>query len=163
MGDRIPLYKLKLVRERWALCPCICFDEPQLAAAFFHRLIGQADREHSAALFLDIHLKATGCTILGIGSLVSTPMPAREVFKAALLSNAHGVILAHNHPSGDPEPSLQDLRLTRILTKAGELLGIQVLDHLIVTPNGGFGSVKQWHRRESAQSDAAAMSEIERP
>src|SRR5450432_455635 len=106
MDDRIPLYKLKLVRERWAICPCICFDEPQFAAAFFHRLIGQADREHSAALFLDVHLKPTGCTILGIGSLVSTPMPAREVFKAALLANA---------PRVASEPELDALAVLRDL------------------------------------------------
>ena len=143
MDDRIPLYKLKLVRERWAICPAFSPGQPQLAAVFFHRLIGQADREHSAALFLDSHGKATGASILGIGSLVTTPMPAREVFKAALLANAFSVVLAHNHPSGDPKPSRPDIRLTRSLVEAGELLGIYVLDHLIVTPSGEFASMRE--------------------
>jgi DNA repair protein RadC len=159
---RIPLYKLKLHRERSTVCPCIAFDQPQLAAAFFHRLIGKADREHSAALFLDVHLKPTGCTILGIGSLVSTPMPGREVFKSALVANAHSIFLAHNHPSGDPAPSLQDVRLTRTLISAGELLGIQVIDHLVVTPTGNFGSIREAMRTAEANTEAPSISNFAR-
>jgi DNA repair protein RadC len=143
MDDRIPLYKLKLVRDRWAICPSFVPGQPQLVAVFFHRLIGQADREHSAALFLDAHGKPTGASILGIGSLVTTPMPAREVFKAALLANAFSVILAHNHPSGSIKPSPRDISVTRSLMQAGELLGIRVLDHIITTPDGSFCSMSE--------------------
>jgi hypothetical protein len=70
-------------------------------------------------------------------------MPAREVFKAALLANAFSVLLAHNHPSNDATPSRQDIRLTHSLVEAGELLGIHVLDHLIVTPSGDFISMRE--------------------
>jgi DNA repair protein RadC len=143
MNDRVPLYKLKLVRERWALCPSFSPGQPQLAAAFFHRLIGNADREHSAALFLDVHGKPTGASILGIGSLVTTPMPAREVFKAALLANAFSVILSHNHPSNDRTPSRADIRLTHSLVEAGDLLGIGVFDHIVITPSGAFTSMRE--------------------
>jgi len=143
MDFRIPLYKLKLVRERWVVCDFLCVDSPQIAALFLYRLIGQADREHSAALFLDVHRKPTGASILGIGSLTSAEMPAREVFKAALLANAHQVIVAHNHPSGDPDPSAADLALTRRLTEAGKLLGIPLFDHIIVSPNGSFASLRE--------------------
>jgi DNA repair protein RadC len=141
MNDRIPLYKLKLVRDRWAICPTFSPGQPQLVALFFHRLIGQADREHAAALFLNTHGKPTGASILGIGSLTTVPMPGREIFKAALLANACSLILAHNHPSGSAQPSPQDIRLTRLLIAAGELLGIRVLDHLIVTPGDDFCSL----------------------
>jgi DNA repair protein RadC len=140
MNDRIPLYKLKLIRDRWAICPAFSPGQPQRVALFFHRLIGHADREHSAALFLDAHGKPTGASIIGIGSLTTTPMPAREVFKAALLANACSVILSHNHPSGSIKPSPRDVGVTRSLMEAGELLGIRVLDHLIVTPGGDFCS-----------------------
>ena len=60
----------------------------------------------------------------------------REIFKAAILANAAGVVLVHNHPSGDPEPSEEDLSITKRLVEAGELLGIGVLDHVIVASRG---------------------------
>jgi len=68
---------------------------------------------------------------VSIGGLDDCPAGPREVFQAALLTNAAAVILAHNHPSGDPEPSPQDLALTQSLLAAGEILGIPVLDHII--------------------------------
>ncbi len=144
MNERIPLFKVKLVRERWVLFPPIAVDQPQVAAMFFHRLIGRADREHSAVLFLDVHHRCTGASIIGIGSLNSTEMPGREVYKAALLANAHAVLLAHNHPSGGSEPSPADLSLTRRLVRAGQILGVHVLDHIIVTPTiGEFTSMRE--------------------
>jgi DNA repair protein RadC len=158
MDNRIPLYKLKLVRERWATCPPFSSSHPQLAAVFFHRLIGQADREHSAALFLDAKGNLTGATILGIGSLITVPMPAREVFKAALLANACSLILAHNHPSGDSKPSFHDVRLTHSLIDAGELLGIRVLDHLVITPNGAFTSMREAKLLSGATIDRTSIS-----
>lgn len=141
--DRIPIYKLRLVRERWVVFPAFSADQPQLAALFFHRWIGSADREHSAALFLDAHGKVTGATIVGVGSLTTTPMPAREVFKAALLANARSLLLAHNHPSGSTRPSDTDVRLTRNLVAVGELIGVRVLDHFIITPSGDFTSMRE--------------------
>jgi DNA repair protein RadC len=66
------------------------------------------------------------------GTLDSASAHPREVFKAAILANAAAIILAHNHPSGDPSPSGDDVQLTRRLIDAGEILGIQVLDHIIV-------------------------------
>ena len=143
MEYRIPLYKLKLHRERWAICPEPSLGHPLVSALFFHRLIGQADREHAAALFLDVQGQPTSGTILGIGSLVATEMPAREVYKAALLANAHRVVVAHNHPSGQVAPSPQDLRLTRALVRAGRLLGVELFDHLIVGPDGTFVSLRE--------------------
>lgn len=141
MTYRLPVYKLKLVRDHVATYPAPHASEPQLAALFFHRLIGNADREHVAALFLDSQGKPTGSTIIGIGVLSSAKVHAREVFKSAIVANAAGIVLAHNHPSNCPTPSDEDVRSTRGLVRAGELLGIPVLDHIIVTPSGGFVSM----------------------
>ena len=66
----------------------------------------------------------------------------REVYKGAILSNSASVIFMHNHPSGDPEPSIDDMEITKRLEKAGEILGINVLDHIIVS-SGGFYSFRQ--------------------
>jgi DNA repair protein RadC len=70
------------------------------------------------------------------GTLDSAPVHPREVFKAALLANAASLILAHNHPSGDPTPSRDDVALTRRLADAGRLLGIPVSDHLVIGIDG---------------------------
>jgi DNA repair protein RadC len=60
----------------------------------------------------------------------------REVFKDAIMHNAYSVVLAHNHPSGDPEPSEDDLAMTKRLVETGKILGIEVIDHIIITKNG---------------------------
>jgi len=133
---RLPLYKLKLVRTGWCAYPRIDMDHPQLAAYFFHRLIGQAVVEHSAAIFLDPVGQLLGSSIIAIGDLARVQMVAREVFKAAILANASSVIVSHNHPGPcSSKPSPQDIRATKRLIRAGEIVGIQVLDHIIVTPN----------------------------
>ena len=141
---RLPVYKLKLVRSGWAASPPIDLKHPQLAAFFFHKLIGQAVVEHAAAIFLDPLHQFTGSTIFSVGDLAQVHMIAREVFKAAICANASGVILGHNHPApSTSEPSVQDLRATQRLIKAGAILGIDVHDHIIVTPSGkDFTSIR---------------------
>jgi DNA repair protein RadC len=74
------------------------------------------------------------------GTLNACPVDPREVFSAALAAHASGIVLAHNHPSGDPEPSILDLALTRQLVEGGQILGIRVLDHLILG-DGAFTSM----------------------
>jgi DNA repair protein RadC len=138
---KLPVYKLRLVRDGSATYPPISLKQPQLAALFFHRLIGHADREHAAALFLDAKGDPTGASIISVGALTFTPLPAREVFKAALMANACSLVLSHNHPGGTSTPSDQDVRVTRRLIRAGELLGVKVLDHIVVTAAGEFTSM----------------------
>lgn len=79
---------------------------------------------------------------LSRGTLDATLVHPREVFKIALLTNAGAVIVGHNHPSGDPTPTADDVALTRRLVDAGTLIGIDVLDHLIVTADG-YVSLKE--------------------
>jgi len=141
---RLPLYKLKLVRSGAIAFPRIDLEQPQLAAHFFHRLIGQAVVEHAAAIFLDPLGQFTGSTIISVGDLARVEVIAREAFKAAICANASGVILGHNHPSSpSSEPSAGDIRATRRMIRAGSILGINVLDHIIVTPSSGFTSMRE--------------------
>lgn len=79
--------------------------------------------------------KPTAIHTVSIGTLNSTVVHPREIFKAAILSNAASIILAHNHPSGDPTPSKEDIGITKRLVDAGELLGITVMDHIIIGEN----------------------------
>src|SRR5690606_3834022 len=89
-------------------------------------------QEHFCILCLNTKNKIVGVHTISIGSLNSSIVHPREVFKAALLNNANAIICLHNHPSGDPEPSRDDIETTRQLVQAGEIIGIEVLDHIII-------------------------------
>jgi DNA repair protein RadC len=82
-------------------------------------------------LYLDTRHMLLGREVVSLGSIDHTFMSPREIFRGALLANANAIVLAHNHPSGDPEPSQDDLAVTRRIVAAGELIGVKVLDHLI--------------------------------
>lgn len=88
--------------------------------------------EEFIAIFLDAKLKPTGWQVISVGTLTLSIVHPREAFKAAVLANAHAVVFAHNHPSGDPTPSREDRTLTDRLVQAGEILGIRVLDHIVI-------------------------------
>ena len=93
---------------------------------------GKKDREHFAVMFLDSQHKVLDCTVLFSGTIDGAAIYPREIVKAALYANAAAVILAHNHPSGQPEPSTADRRITERIKSALALLDIRVLDHIIV-------------------------------
>ncbi len=89
-------------------------------------------KEHFLALHLDSKNRILCLDKVSSGSLNASIVHPREVFKSALLSSAAGIIFVHNHPSGNPDPSSEDLELTTRLKKAGDLLGLRVLDHIII-------------------------------
>lgn len=89
-------------------------------------------KEHFLVLCLDTRNRLIDGKLVSMGSLDTSVVHPREVFKEAISSCAASVIFAHNHPSGDPEPSKEDIELTKRLAKASEILGIAVLDHIIV-------------------------------
>ena len=101
-------------------------------ARIFRSYLAGADREYFVVLLLDAKHRVNALNVVAIGSLTATLIHSREVFKPAVMANAASVIVAHCHPSGDPSPSREDIELTRRLVKAGEVLGIKVLDHIIV-------------------------------
>ena len=98
-------------------------------------------KEHFLVLCLDTRNRLIDRKLVSTGSLDTSVVHPREVFKEAISSCAASVIFAHNHPSGDPEPSKEDVDLTKRLARAGEILGIDVLDHIIVCDEG-FVSLK---------------------
>ena len=100
------------------------------------------DREYLLCFYMSTRNTINGLEVVSIGSLNANIVHPREVFKSAILTNSAGVILAHNHPSGDRTASSEDIELTRRLSKAGEILGIQVLDHVVIT-HDGFTSMKE--------------------
>ena len=92
---------------------------------------------------LDVKSKITGVFEVSVGSISGALVTPREVFKRALLTNSKAVIFAHNHPSGEPQPSSDDINITKKLVKSGKILNIDVFDHLILgNANDNYISLK---------------------
>jgi DNA repair protein RadC len=91
-----------------------------------------ADREQIATLLLGGRHQVLGVEISCVGDLNSSSVHPREVYKAAVHANAAAVVMAHNHPSGEPEPSQDDIRLTGRMARVGDVIGIPLLDHLVI-------------------------------
>jgi DNA repair protein RadC len=104
-------------------------------AHFHQRLRGQR-REHFMVLLLDGRQRVMSESQVSQGTLTASLVHPREVFRPAVRAAAAGVVLVHNHPSGDPTPSAEDLAVTKRLVSAGEILGIRVVDHVVVAEQG---------------------------
>ena len=105
---------------------------PEDVAAVLKSKLKGKKKEHFWVICLDTRNRLINCKPVSVGSLDTSIVHPREVFKEAVSSSAASVIFVHNHPSGDPEPSKEDVELTKRLAKAGEIIGIDVLDHIIV-------------------------------
>ena len=105
---------------------------PEAAAEILVPMLHGLDREHCVTLNLDTKHRFIAATTVSIGSIDHTFMSPREVYRDALLHSAAAIVIAHNHPSGDAEPSRDDEMVTRRLHKAGEVVGIDVLDHMVI-------------------------------
>jgi DNA repair protein RadC len=128
---RIPVYSVKLVKDS-SLKLGDKIQEPTDAGRIALEYLRDVDREHFIVLLLDTKHRVIGINTAHIGTLNQATICAREVFKPAILANSCAIIVAHNHPSSDLTPSPEDLRVTKDLVRAGELLDISVLDHLII-------------------------------
>ena len=99
--------------------------------------------ERFVALFLNGKHRVTGFAEVSRGTLTASLVHPREVFAPALRELAAALIVAHNHPSGDPEPSQEDIEVTKRLSEAGKILGVPLLDHVIVGAHGSFTSLRE--------------------
>jgi len=117
-------------------------ESPQAAAdALSHDLMWQT-QERFAILLLDVKNRLLGTQVLTIGTATETLAHPRDIFREVLKQNATRLIIAHNHPSGNVEPSREDLELTRQLLQGAQFLSLPILDHLILG-NGSFESLRQ--------------------
>ena len=115
-------------------------DSRQVADLLAQEMMSEK-REFFMTLNLNTKMQVESKSVISIGSIDSAPVHPREVFGPAIRRGAAAVVVAHNHPSGDPSPSPQDIEVTRRLIKASEILGIRLIDHVIVG-NGSFTSMK---------------------
>lgn len=143
-GRRYQLAQFRVVLVREGTVPT-AWDRRMHAshdvATLMRPLIAGLDREQFWVLLLNGRNRAIGINLVSIGALTATLVHPREVMKPAILSNAAAIVLVHNHPSGDPAPSPEDIALTQRLWAAGELLGIRVLDHVVVGAEDAYCSL----------------------
>jgi len=114
----------------------VSIKSPQDLAKAIRKSITMKAKEHFKLVLLNTRNKVINISTISVGTLNASLVHPREVFKDALIHCASSIILAHNHPSDDPEPSDDDVSLTRRLADAGRLMGIEVLDHIIITSKG---------------------------
>ena len=108
---------------------------PDEAAEVLAPYLTGADRERCVAAILDTKNRLLGVSLTSIGSIDHTFMTPRDIFRDALLANGSALVVAHVHPSGDPEPSRDDELVTQRISRAGEIVGVDVLDHLVFGGN----------------------------
>ena len=130
-------------------------DDPGKMAEVFRSVVGGMpdwswEREGFLVFHITTRRRVMAWTLVATGTLDSVVIHARDIFREAIVANSSSIVLAHNHPSGDPTPSESDVRVTRDLIRAGQLIRIDVLDHVIVgnpqmaAPNGrGYSSLRE--------------------
>jgi len=150
---RSPVFRVALVQDQPGETPVV---NPLDAALLFKKHIGNYDREAFAVIMLDPGKRLIGFNLVSIGTLTGTSAGAAEVFRPAILALAHTIVVGHSHPNGTPTPSNEDKALTQRLIVAGEILGIEVLDHMIVTPNRRFFSFRRNSVLEFPEERAAS-------
>jgi len=114
---------------------------PQKVYEHLQRILGrhdkiERDKEHFFVVMLDTRSRVKFVDLVGIGTINASVVHPREVFRRAIERGANSIILAHNHPSGDPEPSQEDLQITKKIVDAGKIIGIEVVDHIIIGSKG---------------------------
>lgn len=136
---------IRIVKEKAVRYETASITSPDVAAGLVKEYMDENcsdDRENFIIICMNTKNRATAINLVSTGTLNSTSVTPREVFKAAILANSACIILAHNHPSGDPSPSREDMDVTRRLKEAGHLLGIEVLDHIILGDGTRHSSMK---------------------
>ena len=128
----IPIWKVTLVRDGSAPSERKKIFNAASAAELLKPLYEGLDREQFSVILLAQNHTVIGVNVVSVGTLTECIVHPREVYKPAVVANAAAVIVAHNHPSGDPKPSKADSDITKRLAEAGELLGIRFLDSVIL-------------------------------
>lgn len=136
MHRKIQLVHLEMVKEKelhYRSC-----STPDIAAELAGGLIPRADREYLFVICADAKYTPVSIEIVSKGTACSCIAETREIFKTAIISNAANILLVHNHLSGDPSPSTEDLMLTRDIIRAGKIIGIPIVDHIIIADGKVF-------------------------
>ena len=140
---RIQIVHLQMVKDDEVIYGKQVLDGPRETAALVRSIIGSMDREYLVVCAADTKMKPSYIQIVGMGTIDCCPASIPDIFKAVLLSNSVNILLAHNHPSGDCTPSSEDIAFTERVMRAGDLLGIRLIDHIIVGDGRQFYSFRE--------------------
>ena len=129
-------FRVMTLRETAVAQDATMCDTPEKAADYWRSVIAsqphfQPEQEQFYVLCLNTRRRVAGHVLIAMGTLDSVVVHPREVFRAAIVAGAHSLVLMHNHPSGDSTPSEADIRVTRDMIRAGQLLKLEVIDHVI--------------------------------
>lgn len=141
-AKRVNIVSIKVTKESSVLYKGRRIRSPRDSYELIRTFIEESDREMFVLMCLDTKNQPTSIQVSHIGSLNASIVHPREVMKAAVLSNSASIIVFHNHPSGITNPSPEDIEVTKRLSEAGKILGIELLDHLIIGENS-FLSFKE--------------------
>lgn len=130
------MYVCELTKRRYRGKTPKVIHGPDDVVALVGRKLSREKRENFLVLLLNARHEVMFVETVSVGSLNASIVHPREVFRPAVVQSAASVVLVHNHPSGDPEPSEEDLSITKRLVEVGDLLGIGVLDHVVVGSRG---------------------------
>lgn len=144
-AKRVEIVSLNMIRNRSVLYRTRYIKSPNDVVELVneHLQLDQADRECFLIIAVDTKSQPTHIHTVSTGSLTASIVHPREVFKAAILASSHSILAVHNHPSGDPQPSKEDMQITTRLKEAGQLLGIPLVDHIIVGEMNQYYSFKE--------------------
>lgn len=156
-ANGVDLVNVRLIRES-TLYTDKLITSPKDATDLMANELALYDREVMCVLNLNTKGGVLNMNIVSMGTINASLVSPREVFKASILSNAASIIICHNHPSGEPTPSREDVLLTQRLKNAGELLGIELLDHVIV---GGVTGKRFSFMEEEIMESADAKKYLE--
>ncbi len=132
--------ELRFTGKGRAICAPLC--NPNDAARFFRSVVARDVRENLLAVYLDGRRRAIGWRVVSIGTATTCLVHPRETFQPAVCLGASSIIVGHNHPSGDPQPSSEDISITKRLAHAGAILGIRLCDHIVFSC-GAFVSLRE--------------------
>lgn len=136
------LYEFRVRRVRRSFAREGRVTNPESVLHWLVRHCEELDRETFFAVYLDVQGKVIGYEVIAVGGIASVEVCPREVFRGALITGAFAVIVAHNHPSGNPEHSDADVELARRMQSAGALIGVEVLDSIVLA-SGQFSSLAE--------------------
>lgn len=154
---RIVKYKTRLTEDQKAVlekeCSVNCPEvdrkmnspEKVVGLAKHYLRLHEQTEEYLYMICMDTKLNMISVFELSHGNVNSSIFSVREIFQKALLANAVSIIVIHNHPSGDPEPSYEDIQVTKRLVEAGRIIGVQVLDHIIIGRPGYYSLKEKGH------------------
>lgn len=142
-AKRVDIIHLKMVKESSILYKDRKIISASSVVSMMQDFVEDSDREKFIVIYLNTKNEPTAIHTVSIGSLNAAIVHPREVMKGAILSNSNAMILVHNHPSGNTEPSQEDRDITKRLQEVGKLMGIPVIDHIIMGDQGRYCSFRE--------------------